>query len=112
MFCPLELQQKLSPYGLEIGTLNSALLDICLPDEGGDFVEYLSQFPNFDRFFQKAIFGVSIRLNSPPQESGISNERQLEELAQELGVKFMPLRRAMLTMEDPAQRELLAKVCF
>ncbi|KAL3073839.1 hypothetical protein niasHT_034871 [Heterodera trifolii] len=90
-----EIRQVLSPYGLEIGTLNSALLDY-----------YHDDVVDIDL---RALFGTNIMLNEPPKESGISGQTQLEQLARELGVRFMPTRQAMLTMDDAAQRELLAK---
>uniref|UniRef100_A0A183CEC0 NAD(+) diphosphatase n=1 Tax=Globodera pallida TaxID=36090 RepID=A0A183CEC0_GLOPA len=94
-----EIRQILNPYGLEVGTLNSALLHY-YPSDG-------AQDADMDL---RAIFGANIVLNEPPAESGISGQSQLEQLARDLGVRFMPMREAMLTMDDPAQREMLAKL--
>jgi hypothetical protein len=56
-----------------------------------------------------------LRLQPPPVESGILESSNRDELATALGVRFMELRHAMLTMsadgkEGEKQREWLAKV--
>lgn len=95
-----ELREKLSPFGLLIGTLNSALLDVWGPADVG----------NENPDDNIALFGTSIYVNEPPQESGIPKDVYREQLSKELGVHFLELRHAMLTIDEhPKQREWLAK---
>ncbi|CAD5221798.1 unnamed protein product [Bursaphelenchus okinawaensis] len=90
-----DLKEKLNQYGLEIGLLNSALIDCSIPDE-------------VHRDF-RPLFGCAVRTMKPPVESGIKAEELKEELAASLGGKFMNLRIAMLTLDSEADRHNLAK---
>ena len=113
-----ELRQKLRPYGLEIGTLNSVLLDVWGPHEsgengGGDGA--VAATAKGDRDYI-ALFGTSIRIVEMPEESGIPRDSNREELARALGVRFLDLRLLLSTMaiEEEAdgggrQREWLAR---
>ncbi|CAD5227087.1 unnamed protein product [Bursaphelenchus xylophilus] len=90
-----ELKEILNQYGLEIGILNSALLDCSVPDE-------------VQRDF-RPLFGCAVRTMKPPAESGIKAEVLKNDLAKSLGGQFMNLRMAMLTLEDELDRHNLAK---
>jgi len=90
-----ELRTKLREYGLEIGHLNSALLDVL--DPGDNYPDY------------RPLFGCAVRTMEPPAESGISIRDLRQQLGQSLGGKFMNLRMAMLTIGDEKQRNLLAR---
>jgi NADH pyrophosphatase NudC (nudix superfamily) len=90
-----ELKTKLQDYGLEIGMLNSVLLDVLDPTE--DYNDF------------RPLFGCAVRTMMPPVESGISITNIRQELGSSLGGQFLNLRMAMLTLRSESHRNLLAR---
>uniref|UniRef100_A0AC34GP87 Nudix hydrolase domain-containing protein n=1 Tax=Panagrolaimus sp. ES5 TaxID=591445 RepID=A0AC34GP87_9BILA len=90
-----DLKTKLQDYGLEIGILNSVLLDVLDPTE--DYRDY------------RPLFGCAVRTMEPPAESGISLKNLRQELGASLGGQFLNLRMAMLTLRSERHRNLLAR---
>jgi hypothetical protein len=94
-----DLKTNLQDYGLEIGMLNSVLLDVLDPTE---------QYNDF-----RPLFGCAVRTMEPPAESGISLKNLRQKLGASLGGQFLNLRMAMLTLRSERHRNLLARVsCF
>ncbi|KAI1727188.1 NUDIX domain-containing protein [Ditylenchus destructor] len=95
-----ELRKKVNLYGLEIGLLNSALLDVIPSTQKKREVSSTAYRP---------LFGCALRIMTPPEDSGISIESVREDFANTLGGKFMKLQAAMRTMNDDYHSNILAK---
>ncbi|VDK45246.1 unnamed protein product [Anisakis simplex] len=89
-----DMKYKLADYGLSVDLPNSALLDADQTNTG-DFI---------------AVFGSSLRTVEMPDDSPISIDKVRGELAETLGGSFVDLRRAMLTLENDTDRNLLARM--
>ncbi|KAI6176230.1 Protein CBR-NDX-9 [Aphelenchoides bicaudatus] len=87
-----DLKSRLNQYGLEIGMLNSCLLDIVEPNE--DHREY------------RPLLGTAIRTMEPPPESMIDGKELRRKLADSLGGQFQNLRIAMLNIDGKDQNHL------
>ncbi|KAI1728031.1 NUDIX domain-containing protein [Ditylenchus destructor] len=95
-----ELRKKVNLYGLEIGLLNSALLDV---------VPSTQNEREFSSPTYRPLFGCALRIMTPPEDSGISIESVREDFASTLDGKFMKLQTAMRTMSDDYHSNMLAK---
>uniref|UniRef100_A0A914ZUG7 NAD(+) diphosphatase n=1 Tax=Parascaris univalens TaxID=6257 RepID=A0A914ZUG7_PARUN len=89
-----EMKQRLADYGLSVDMASSVLLD-AVKNNTGDYT---------------AVFGSSLRTAEMPDDSPISIDKLRSQLAATLGGTFMDLRRAMLTLENDRDRNLLAKM--